>query len=121
MNPRNTTSSFSKREKIRRNPFSGPHFGLDVGLANLTVLSGPGVVQFFDGKPLRYVRGRYFRYRQALQRKRKIGMVKRSKGRESRWVRCENHRVSRQIVDTVTAKVTSHTWKSCWVSVTARR
>ena len=34
MNPRNTTSSFSKREKIRRNPFSGPHFGLDVGLAN---------------------------------------------------------------------------------------
>ena len=30
-------------------------------------------------------------------------MVKRSKGRESRWVRCENYRVSRQIVDTVAA------------------
>ena len=81
----------------------GPHFGLDLGLANLAVLCGPGVVQFFDGKPLRYTRGRYFRYRQALQRKRKTGMVKRSKGRESRWVRCENHRVSKQIVDTVAA------------------
>ena len=28
-------------------------------------------------------------------------MVKQSKGRESRWVKCENHRVSRHIVDTV--------------------
>ena len=82
----------------------GPHFGLDVGLANLAVLSGPGVVQFFDGKPLRYTRGRFFRYRQALQRKRKLSMVKRSKGRESRWVRCENHRVSRRVVDTVAAE-----------------
>ena len=82
----------------------GPHFGLDLGLANLAVLSGPGVVRFFDGKPLRYTRGRYFRYRQALQRKGKISMVKRSKGRESRWVRCENHRVSRRIVDTVAAQ-----------------
>ena len=82
----------------------GPHFGLDLGLANLAVLSGPGVAQFFDGKALRYTRGRYFRYRQALQHKRKSAMVKRSKGRESRWVRCENHRVSRQIVDTVAAQ-----------------
>ena len=40
---------------------AGPHFGLDLGLANLAVLSGPGVVRFFDGKPLRYIRGRYFR------------------------------------------------------------
>jgi IS605 OrfB family transposase len=72
-------------------------------MANLAALSGPGVVCFFDGKPLRYVRGRYFRYRQALQKKRKTGMVKRSKGRESRWVRSENHRVSRAIVDLVAA------------------
>jgi IS605 OrfB family transposase len=82
----------------------GPHFGLDLGVANLAVLSGPGVVRFFDGKPLRYVRGRYFRYRQALQKKRKTGMVKRSKGRESRWVRNENHRVSREIIDRVAAQ-----------------
>ncbi len=79
----------------------GPHFGLDLGLANLAVLSGPGIVRFFDGKPLRFTRGRYFRYRQALQKKRKTGMVKRSKGRESRWVCSENHRVSREIVDIV--------------------
>lgn len=82
---------------------NGPHFGLDLGIANLAVLSGPGVVQFFDGKPLRFTRGRYFRYRQALQKKRKLGMVKRSKGRESRWVRNENHRVSREIVNIVAA------------------
>lgn len=80
-----------------------PHFGLDLGVANLAVLSGPGLVRFFDGKPLRFTRGRYFRYRQALQEKRKLGMVKRSKGRESRWVTDQNHQVSWQIVDTVAA------------------
>jgi putative transposase len=80
-----------------------PHFGLDLGLANLAVLSGPGRVQFFDGKPLRYVRGKFFRYRQTLQQKRKLGMVKRSKGRESRWAANENHRVSRRIVDRVSS------------------
>jgi putative transposase len=80
-----------------------PHFGLDLGIANLAVLAGPGIVKFFVGKPLRYVRGRYFRYRQALQMKRKVGMVKRSKGKESRWATAENHRVTRIIVGIVAA------------------
>ena len=79
----------------------GPHFGLDLGVANLAVLSGPRIVKFFDGKPLRYVRGRYFLYRQSLQKKRKIGMVKRSKGKESRWATDHNHKVSREIVNIV--------------------
>jgi IS605 OrfB family transposase len=78
-----------------------PRFGVDLGLANVAVLSGPGVVRFFDGKPLRFVRGRSFRYRKGLQEKRKTGMVKRSKGKESRWATNENHRVSRAIVDIV--------------------
>jgi IS605 OrfB family transposase len=78
-----------------------PQFGVDLGLANVAVLAGPGLSKFFDGKPLRCVRDRFFRYRQALQRKRKAGMVRRSKGRESRWVTHENHRISREIVDIV--------------------
>ena len=82
----------------------GPHFDLDLALANLAVLSGPDVVRFLDGRPLRYTRGRYLRYRQALQRKDKTGMVKRSKERKPRWIRCANHRVSRQTVDTVAAQ-----------------
>ena len=81
----------------------GPHFGLDLGVANVAVLSGPGIVQFWDGKPLRFVRGRFFRYRQALQQKRKLGMVKRSKGKETRWATQQNHQISRQIVDIVAA------------------
>ena len=81
-----------------------PHFGIDLGLAQLAVLAGPGMVKFFDGKPLRYVRGRYFRYRQALQQKRKVGMVMRSRGKESRWAADENHRITRAIVNAV-AKV----------------
>jgi len=79
----------------------GPHFGLDLGVAHVAVLSGPEVVQFWDGKPLRYIRGRFFRYRQALQQKRKLGMVKRSKGKEARWATQMNHQVSREIVDIV--------------------
>src|SRR6266446_6585381 len=66
--------------------------------SSAAVLSGPDVVQFWDGKPLRFIRGRYFRYRQALQRKRKTGMVKRSKGKEARWVTDMNHKISRAIV-----------------------
>jgi len=76
-----------------------PHFSFDVGLANLAVPPGPGVVRFFDGKTLRYARGRFLRYRQTLQRK--LGMVRRSKGHESPRVRRENHRVSRHVVGTV--------------------
>jgi IS605 OrfB family transposase len=78
-----------------------PRFGVDLGLANIAVLSGPGVVKFSNGKLQAFVRDRSFRYRQALQRKCKTGMVKRSKGRESRWMRQENHRISRAIVDIV--------------------
>ena len=82
----------------------GPHFGLDMGVANLAVLAGPDTAVFFDGKPLRYVRGKYLRYRQALQEKKKLSMVKRSKGREYRWATNCNHEVSRHIVDMVAAQ-----------------
>jgi IS605 OrfB family transposase len=78
-----------------------PHFGVDLGLANIAVLSGPNLVKFFDGKPLRYVRGRPFRDRQALQKKRKTGLVRRSKGKESRRAAGMNHEISRRIVDIV--------------------
>jgi IS605 OrfB family transposase len=81
----------------------GPHFGLDLGVANVAVLSGPAVVKFWDGKPLRSIRGRFLRYRQALQQKRKTGMVKRSKGKESRWATQMNHQASREIIDIVAA------------------
>jgi IS605 OrfB family transposase len=81
----------------------GPHFGLDLGVANVAVLSGPDVAKFWDGKPLRFVRGRFFRYRRALQQKRKTGMMKRSKGKESRWATQMNHQVSRAIIDIVAA------------------
>ncbi len=82
---------------------NGPHFGLDLGVAHVAVLSGPDVVKFWDGKTLRSVRGRFLRYRQALQQKRKLGMVKRSKGKEARWATQMNHQVSREIVDLVAA------------------
>lgn len=90
-----------KAEDVPSN--DGPHFGVDLGIANVAVLSGSGVARFFDGKPLRYTRNRYFQYRQALQEKGKLGMVKRSKGKESRWATSMNHQVSREIVDTVAA------------------
>lgn len=82
---------------------STPRFGLDMGLVNIVTLTGLGLVKFFSGKQLRHVRDRYFKYRQALQKKGKLGMIKRSKGRESNWVRDMNHKLSRQIVDIVAA------------------
>jgi IS605 OrfB family transposase len=78
-----------------------PQFGVDLGLARVAVLAGPGIARFFDGQPLRFIRARFFRYRQALAKKRKIGMIKRFQGKESRWTTSANHRISRQIVEIV--------------------
>src|SRR5262249_54742373 len=78
-----------------------PRFGVDLGVIHLAVLSGPGIVKFFSGKKARFTRDRYFRYRKALQRKRKTGMIQRSKGKEYRWMTHENNRISREIINIV--------------------
>lgn len=77
---------------------NGVVFGLDLGIANTAVMSGPQVVKFWSGQAVRHVRNRFSKRRQSLQAQKLKGEVKRSKGKESRWMRNLNHQLSVQIL-----------------------
>lgn len=77
---------------------SGVVFGLDLGVANTAVMSGPGLVKFWSGRAVRHTRNRHAARRKALQEKKLMGEVRRSRGKESRWMRNLNHQLSCQIL-----------------------
>lgn len=76
-------------------------FGLDLGLVNHAVLSGPGCVRFWNGRPARRKREYFTERRRELGQAKLLQEIKHSKGKESRWMRDVNHKLSREIVDTV--------------------
>lgn len=76
-------------------------FGLDLGVVNTAVLSGPSVVKFWRGREIQFRRNRFSNRRASLQAAGLMGEVKRSKGNEFRWMRAENHRISKQVLETV--------------------
>ena len=80
---------------------NGVVFGLDLGVANTAVMSGPGLVKFWSGQAMRHTRNRYSARRTSLQKAKLMGEVKRSKGKESRWMRNLNHQLSCQILKEV--------------------
>src|SRR5262249_27908845 len=79
----------------------GPVFGLDLGLANTAVLSGPKLVRFWSGHAVRHARNRYAERRRQLQCAGLRKEVRRSRRKESRWLRDTNHKTARQIIDLV--------------------
>lgn len=80
-----------------------PRFGLDLGVKNIAVLHGPHTTKFFSAGKLNHTRKRYREYRAAIQKKKKMSMLRRSKGKESNFARNENHKISKEIVDIVSA------------------
>ncbi|CAM4167330.1 RNA-guided endonuclease InsQ/TnpB family protein [Deinococcus marmoris] len=80
---------------------SGVVLGLDLGVANTAVMSGPGLVRFWSGQAVRHTRNRYSARRRSLQKAKLMGEVRRSKGKESRWMRNLNHQISCQILGEV--------------------
>lgn len=76
-------------------------FGVDLGIVNHAVLSGPGVVRFWNGRPARKNREYHAERRRELGKAKLLPEIRRSKGKEQRWMRDLNHKISREIVDTV--------------------
>ena len=80
---------------------SGKHtfLGVDLGIVRHAVVATPDRVVIFDGKADRWRREHFADLRHRYQRHRRTDRVKASRGKEARWMRDINHKISRQIVE----------------------
>ena len=75
--------------------------GIDLGIKVPAVahISGKGTRFFGNGRYQRHMRRRFYSRRKKLQKAKKPRAVKKSKGKESLWMKNINHQLSRQIVN----------------------
>ncbi|MDR6226803.1 transposase [Desmospora profundinema] len=73
--------------------------GIDLGLRYLAVTSMGTKSLFFRGSAVAYTRRRYSARRRKLGKAKKLQVIYKSKNKESRWMRDQNHKISRQIVN----------------------
>lgn len=75
--------------------------GVDLGIKIPAVVyvEGKGTHFFGSGRNLRYMRRRFYARRKSLQQAKKPRAVKKSKGKEARWMKQINHQLSHQIVN----------------------
>jgi putative transposase len=75
--------------------------GIDLGVKvpAVTYVSGKGSRFFGNGRYQRYMRRRFYARRKKLQKAKKPRALKRSKGKEARWMKHINHKLSRQMVN----------------------
>jgi IS605 OrfB family transposase len=72
--------------------------GVDLGIVHLAVASTPDGVRFWNGKPIRWRREHFASLRRRYQRHRRTDRVRAMRGKESRWIRDVNHKISKQLV-----------------------
>lgn len=97
-----TTSIRVPKEKLSYKPDN--FIGIDLGLNNLATLAvsdGKKIkfVKFWDGKQNRHIRNRFNKYRAEVQKIKRLDLVKRNKGFESRWMQYVNHNISKEIIN----------------------
>lgn len=73
--------------------------GVDLGIVRIATVVTPDTVKFFNGKPIRHRRGHFADVRRRYQRHNRMDKVKAMRGKERRWMRDINHKISRQLVD----------------------
>lgn len=73
--------------------------GVDLGLRYIAVASVGTKSLFFKGNQVAFVRRRFAARRRKLGKLKKLSAIKKSKDKESRWMKDQNHKISRQIVD----------------------
>lgn len=76
-------------------------FGVDLGIAKTATLVGPSVVKFWSGKAIQDRRRQFQAYRKRMGRKKRLDRIRSSKGKERRWQRDVNHKISRELVNIV--------------------
>jgi putative transposase len=75
--------------------------GIDLGIKvpAVTYTTGYGTRFFGNGRNLRAMRRQFYARRKTLQKAKKIRAVRKSKGKEARWMKDINHKLSRRIVN----------------------
>jgi putative transposase len=73
--------------------------GIDLGLRYLAVASVGTKSLFFKGSQVAYQRRRFAARRKKLGKAKKLDAIRKSKNKESRWMKDQNHKISRQIVN----------------------
>ncbi|MGF7033470.1 IS605 OrfB family transposase [Paenibacillus mucilaginosus] len=76
--------------------------GIDLGLkVPATVVTSTGQTRFFgNGRQNKYIRRRYQQHRRKLGKLKKLSAIRKLGNKEQRWMKDQNHKISRQIVDT---------------------
>jgi putative transposase len=72
--------------------------GVDLGVVQLATVATPDCVHFFNGKPVRHRREHFADIRRRYQRHGRIDKVKAMRGKERRWMKDINHKISCQLV-----------------------
>jgi putative transposase len=75
--------------------------GVDLGIKvpAVTYIAGSGTRFIGNGRSQRFQRRRFYAQRKTLQKAKKTRAVKKSQGKEARWMKNINHQLSRQIVN----------------------
>lgn len=88
--------------QIPEEKFSGENImGIDLGLKVPAVaVTSTGKTRFFgNGRQMKYVRRKYQSRRRKLGKLKKLSAIKKLGDKESRWIKDQNHKISRQIVN----------------------
>lgn len=81
-------------------PTSGTKvMGIDLGLRYIAVASVGTKSLFFKGNQYAFVRRRYAALRRRLGKAKKLDAIRKIGNKESRWIKDQNHKISRKIVD----------------------
>lgn len=73
--------------------------GVDMGLRYLAVVNCEGETLFFKGDQAAYVRRRFNALRRRMGKAKALDAIRRMKDKEARWMRDQDHKISRAIVN----------------------
>lgn len=73
--------------------------GIDMGLRNLAVVNCEGETLFFKGNLAAYVRRRFNALRRRMGKAKALDAIRRMKDKEARWMRDQDHKISRAIAN----------------------
>ena len=95
--------SYEKQEKEETS--SDNVMGVDLGIKcpAVSYIKGSGVKFYGNGRRNKYVRRYYRNLRRKLQKAKKISAVRKINNKEQRWMRDEDHKISRGIVNNAIA------------------
>jgi putative transposase len=86
-------------EKPKELPIEPKVMGIDVGLHYLAVASIGTVSLFFKGNETAFIRRKFSSIRRQMGKNKCLHAIRKSKDKESRWIKDTNHKISCQIVE----------------------